>query len=313
MHLDRSRTRAILVGLSVAFLWSPSWVLIKIGLKEIPAVTFAGLRYSLASVCLLAVLLVRNARSRIRLPPRHLWPALIGLGVLLYGCTQGAMFLALSYMPAVSVNLLWSFSAIAISLFGMIWLGERPTTLQWVGVGIATGGAVLYYYPAGIEIGQRAGLLMCGIGVLANAGGAILGRSINRSRLVSPLVVTTISVSIGSGLLLPIGIVFQGFPPIAGRGWLIIAWLAVMNTAVAFTLWNHTLRVLTATESSVINGTMLLWIPIVAVVFLGEKVGLKEIIALILVGIGTLAVQAKRFIRSTPAGSSAEERNRLAG
>ena len=39
---------ALLQALFVTFLWSTSWVLIKLGLRDIPALTFAGLRYGLA-------------------------------------------------------------------------------------------------------------------------------------------------------------------------------------------------------------------------------------------------------------------------
>ena len=39
-------------------------------------------------------------------------------------------------------------------------------------------------------------------------------------------------------------------------------WLALVNSAFAFTLWNRTLRTLSATESSVINNTMLIQIAI---------------------------------------------------
>jgi len=46
------RVTAVLQALFVTFLWSTSWVLIKIGLEQIPALTFAGLRYSLAFLCL---------------------------------------------------------------------------------------------------------------------------------------------------------------------------------------------------------------------------------------------------------------------
>jgi drug/metabolite transporter (DMT)-like permease len=46
--LRTPRLRAILQALFVTFLWSTSWVLVKIGLEDIPAVTFAGLRYFLA-------------------------------------------------------------------------------------------------------------------------------------------------------------------------------------------------------------------------------------------------------------------------
>ena len=44
---------AVFQALFVTFLWSTSWVLIKIGLTDIPALTFAGLRYGLAFLCLL--------------------------------------------------------------------------------------------------------------------------------------------------------------------------------------------------------------------------------------------------------------------
>ena len=43
-----SHSAAVLQALLVTFLWSTSWMLIKIGLHGIPALTFAGLRYSLA-------------------------------------------------------------------------------------------------------------------------------------------------------------------------------------------------------------------------------------------------------------------------
>ena len=37
-----SRPRAVVQALFVVFLWATSWVLIKIGLQDIPALTFAG-------------------------------------------------------------------------------------------------------------------------------------------------------------------------------------------------------------------------------------------------------------------------------
>jgi drug/metabolite transporter (DMT)-like permease len=62
------------------------------------------------------------------------------------------------------------------------------------------------------------------------------------------------------------------------QSWLLIAWLAVVNTAFAFTLWNHTLRTLSAVESSIINNLMLPQIAILAFVFLGETLNGKEIL-----------------------------------
>jgi drug/metabolite transporter (DMT)-like permease len=124
-----------------------------------------------------------------------------------------------------------------------------------------------------------------------------LGREVNRSAKYHPLLITLISMGVGSIVLLSTGALLEGIPSIDLKGWAIIAWLAVVNTAFAFTLWNHTLRTLTAMESSIINGTMLIWIPILAVIFLGEALNGKEVIGLVVAGLGTLIVQIRRFPR----------------
>jgi drug/metabolite transporter (DMT)-like permease len=131
-------------------------------------------------------------------------------------------------------------------------------------------------------------------GVLANALSSILGRYINRSRLLSPLLVTVVSMGIGSALLLVSGLLVQGLPALSLRNGFFIAWLALVNTALAFTLWNHTLRVLSAMESSIINGTMLVQIALLAWLFLGEGLILQKIAGLVLVATGAILVQLKR-------------------
>jgi drug/metabolite transporter (DMT)-like permease len=95
-------------------------------------------------------------------------------------------------------------------------------------------------------------------------------------------------------MLLVIGIAFQGFGQLDLRSWLLIAWLAVVNTAFAFTLWNQTLRTLSAVESSIINNLMLPQIAILAFVFLGETLNGKEIAGLALVSLGVIVVQLQK-------------------
>lgn len=291
-----THTKAVLQALFVVFLWATSWVLIKIGLQDIPALTFAGLRYTLAFLCMLPfVLLSRQMRSLRKISKGTLWQLLV-LGLLLYTITQGAIFLTLYYLPAVTVNLLWSFSTVMVALMGIIWLAENPTPFQWAGVLLATFGAVIYFYPVTLVTHQLLGVLIAVVGVLANAGASILGRDVNRKGNIHPITVTTISMGIGALTLLAVGITSQGMPAISLRGWAIIGWLAAVNTAFAFTLWNHTLRSLSAMESSIINGTMLIWIPILAVLFLQEEVSTKEIIGLVVVAIGTVIVQLRQPI-----------------
>jgi drug/metabolite transporter (DMT)-like permease len=58
------RFRAILQALLVTFLWSTSWVLIKFALNDIPPLTFAGLRYTIAFLVLLPGLLKHRIAIR---------------------------------------------------------------------------------------------------------------------------------------------------------------------------------------------------------------------------------------------------------
>jgi len=288
-----SRLISILQAIFVVFLWATSWVFIKIGLDEIPPITFAGLRYFLAFILLFILLLFSDVKREISELPKQTWAQLLILGLLFYAGTQGAMFVALLYLPAVTVNLLWSLSSAAVALLGIAWLSERPTLFQWSGIALTIIGAVIYYYPDAIPKNQLIGVFVAAIGILANAVSSIMGRGINRLGKHPPLIVTVLSMGAGSIALLIIGLITEGFPVISLNNWLIIIWLAAINTAFAFTLWNHTLRTLTAMESSIINGTMLIWIPIFAVLFLGESITAKEIMGLVVVGTGTLIVQLR--------------------
>jgi drug/metabolite transporter (DMT)-like permease len=96
-------------------------------------------------------------------------------------------------------------------------------------------------------------------------------------------------MGVGALVLLISGLVLQGLPPISLQSWAIIVWLALVNTAFAFTLWNKTLRTLPAMESSMINNTMLVQIALLAWIFLGDTITPLEVVGLGLATIGVLA------------------------
>lgn len=304
-----TRTRAILVALFVTLLWSSSWVLIKTGLEEIPALLFAGLRYSLAFLVLLPFAFVSRGRPgglRAALAPAHL-PKLLLLGLVMYGVTQGAQFVALSYLPAQTTSLLLSFTPIMVAILATAFLSERATPQQWVGMLIYLVGAGVFLYPADFGGAQVIGLAVAVAGLLGNALASVLGRNVNRGRQLSPLTVTVVTMGVGAAALLATGLAVDGLPSLSARSWLTIGWLAVVNTALAFTLWNLSLRTLTATESSVINNTMLIQIAVLAWVFLGESLGVRQIIGLALATAGTLVVQLRPALLL---GSAARARTR---
>jgi len=213
--------------------------------------------------------------------------------------TQGAQFVSLAFLPAATLTLLLNFSPIVVALSSGLLNNEPPSIAQWGGITLSVTGAVVYFLPLDIPTEQALGLTAAVIGVLANSGSSLLGRQVNRQSGLPPITITTFSMGIGGLLLLIVGATTQGFGQLDSVQWLIIGWLAIVNTAVAFTLWNNTLRALTAVESSVINGMMLPQIAVFAWLLLDEPLSLRQIIGLVLVGVGTLTVQVWRHLPST--------------
>lgn len=298
-----------LQALFVTFLWSTSWVLIKFGLQEIPPISFAGIRYALAFLTLVpAVWASATRREEFRRLRLSDWLRLSLLGVVLYSLTQGAQFVALSFLPAVTLSLILSFSPAAVALFGAWFLGERLTRRQLIGVVCFLLGAAVYFLPLTVPL-QILGLVVAAIGLLAQSYASLLGRAVNRRRDLHPLLVTTVSMGVGSLLLLATGFITEGVPRLDASGWGIVLWLAIVNTGLAFTIWNHTLRSLSAIESTLINNTMLVQIAILAWLFLGEPISAREAVGLLLAVIGVLFVQfnGHRSVSESPGSSPGRE------
>ena len=303
--LAPSRRVALAQALLVTFLWSTSWVLIKIGLQDLvlPPLTFAGLRYVLAALLLLplaapALLRLRSAGA---IQPRVL-ASVAALGLILYAVTQGAQFAALVHLPAVAVALALSTTPVLVAIIGLRG-GEPPSRAQVGGALGVVVGAALYFGPLELGPGAVIGLLIAAVGVAANASSALLGRALARDVLPAVggvLGLTALSMSVGSVVLLGAGVAIEGVPLLTGQAWLIIGWLALVNTAFAFTLWNHTLRTLTAVESSVMNNMMLIQIAVLAWVFLGEGLDVRQIAGLAIALGGILLVQLRRPERVGP-------------
>lgn len=293
------RTKAILQALLVTLLWSTSWVMIKLALAEIPALTFAGLRYMLAFLILLPALWRR--RETVRRLTRVDWGRYAVLGLVFYTLTQGGQFLTLDHLEATTFSLLLNFSSVLVALFGILALGEYPARLQWLGMGVFLVGVLAYFYPLAAAGGSVLGYVFAWFTVAANALASVLGRSANRGQAVSPLVVTGVSMGIGSVVLLGAGLALEGIPQISPGGWATVAWLALVNTALAFVLWNRSLQHLTAMESSMINNTMLIQIAALAWLFLGEALNVREVCGLLLASAGIFLAQWRRAPQASPA------------
>jgi len=290
---NHSHLKSILLALLVTFLWSTSFILIKWGLAEIPPLTYAGLRYSLAFLCLIPFAFTRKNSAEIKKLNGNDWIKLFIYGLLFIAFTQGAMFTGLLFLNVVTVSLWLNFTPLVVAVMAIVLINEYPTLFQWSGVILFIIGILTYFLPVALSENQQTGLIVMTIGVFANSGSSVLGRSINREAKINPVVVTIVSMGIGSIILLIAGIVIQGLPAISFTNVFYLLWLAVINTALAFTIWNYTLRTLSAMESSIINGTMLIQVAVLAWIFLDEAIALQEGIGMLIAATGALLVQLR--------------------
>jgi drug/metabolite transporter (DMT)-like permease len=289
-----SRLINILLGLLVTFLWATSWILIKWGLSDIPPLIFAGIRYFIAFLCLLPFILNKKRLDEISRLTKRDWIQLFLLGILYYALTQGAQFAGLAVMPAMAVSLILSFTSIFVAGIGVWTLGEKPTLIQWLGLGLNALGAYLYFYPVSFPREQLLAVGIVFLGMLGNSVSTVLGRKINRDEVLSPICVTTISMGFGSVLLLASGLATEGLPQISINNWILVVWMAIINTALAFTLWNKVLQNLEAMEASIINNTIMVQIAVLAWMFLGEQLNTLEIAGIVMAVIGAVFVQINR-------------------
>src|SRR2546423_1750828 len=96
------RTRA--AYLACCLLWGSSWMMIKIGLRDLPPFLFAGSRMVLAS----AVLLPFAVRAGLRGYGRRSWGFLIGLGLLQIGIPYALLFSGQQWVPSALAAVLFA-------------------------------------------------------------------------------------------------------------------------------------------------------------------------------------------------------------
>lgn len=290
------RQRAVLQALLVTFLWSTSWVLIKVGLREIPPLNFAAYRYLLASVLLLGALAARHGRPGRSLP----WGRLLLLGLLGYTAAQGGQYLALQRIPAATGSFILGTIPLWAALLERLALGTRLRLVQAAGTLLCLAGSYAFFFPLEAAQGLLAGGGIMLLSGWASAGAVVLTRAFQLGPHVGALRLTALSMAAGSTFLLALAWAWEGIALPPASGWAIIAYLGVVNTAFAWTLWNHVLRTLTALETSVLANLMLLEIALLAWVFLGEGLGLQQWLGIgVLLG-GVTLVHLPRASREEP-------------
>ena len=288
---NKAHLVATLQALLVTFLWSTSLILIKLFINEIPPLLFAGLRYAIA-VILLAPALWRY-RNDIKALSKHDWLMLFLLGVVYYAITQGAQFISLQHVDMVTISLILTFTSPLVAFIGILFLKEPVLPQQWAGTIIFIVGVLIYFSQKTLASLSIFGIAMVLLSLITNSSGTVLGRYANRGQKHNALVVTGISMFFGATLLLGTGLSLHGLPKFDMKSWLVILYVASVNTAFAFWLWNHSMRTLSAMESSIINNTMLIQISVLSWIILKERISLIEGIGLFIAVVGVIIVSVR--------------------
>jgi len=289
--LCSKRVAAIIEALLATIIWASSFVLVKMILPDIGPLTIAGLRYFLAFLVLLPFMI--NKRRAIQDISPKIWFQLSLIGLSAYMVGNGALFWSLKYLPATTVSFLMGISPLLILFGGVIFLKEVPSRLQIVGLMISLAGNVIFF-SSGLQSGEPLGIAIVAFGLLGFTTFGILGRGLARDKSMNTIHLTGIPLGIGGGLLLLIAIPIEGWPIFNQKVLFIILWLAIINTAVAYILYNHALKTITALEMNMFLNLSPLGTAALAWILLGESLSFKELIGVAIVIIGVTLVQVKR-------------------
>lgn len=298
--IPRNIQRVVAIGESVlaTTIWASSFVFVKIGLGYMGPLTIAGFRYFLAFLVLLPFLI---RKGTIRQPiSKGIWLRLFAIGVSAYTVGNGALFFGLKYLPATTVSFLMSLSPLLILIGSAVWLKEIPTRWQVLGIIVSLFGSVLFF-SSGLQSGEPAGIIIVIIGLIGFMIFGILGREIAKVKQLDTITLTTIPLAIGGGFLLLIAFPLEGMPLLSTKSIGIVLWLAIVNTALAYVLYNHSLQILTALEMNVMLNLAPLGTALLAWWLLDERLGFVQIIGMAVMIIGVILVQRTRNKQSEKA------------
>ena len=223
--------------LTLCVIWSSTWLVIKIGLRDLPPISYAAIRFVLAVIVLVAI-----STGRVRLLPRHAsdYLVLAFTGVLMFAVNYGLLFWGELHVSSGLAAVLQA----TIPIFGMVFahllLPDEPLRLQkLVGALLALGGVTIICERLLGFNGFMA--FWGGLGIVFGAAGAAFSNVLLKARVIqlAPAMIAAWQMIFGVVPLLVTGLMMEGNPlrfHWSALSIFCLLYLAVIGSALTFLL-----------------------------------------------------------------------------
>jgi drug/metabolite transporter (DMT)-like permease len=302
----RGRGRVVAVYVFCCAVWGSTWLVIKVGLRDLPPLHFAAIRMALA--CLLMTPLAWRGTPRRPTRRETGWIAVSGL--LQIGVSYAFVFTASQWIESGLAAILFCTFPIWIGLFGHYMLPHEPLTPRTVGasalglagVGVIQGPAVVHALSAEPGPLFTGGLLVLGSAVVSGYANVL-----NKKQFaaVSPYQNVWGQTLVGSAFLALLALLFERSATLHWTRGAVFAlvYLALFGTAMSFAglFW------LIPRVPVAVVGTIPLTDTVIAVllgaVILGEKLSGRVLLGGLLILAGVLLAAASRRLSDVGGGA----------
>ncbi|MBP3040767.1 DMT family transporter [Bacillaceae bacterium Marseille-Q3522] len=255
-----------------AGIWGGMYVVVKVVVAVIPPIELVWMRYVVAAVALLIVILVKRPSWRIH---KRDIPLIIIIGLIGNTISIVTQEIGTKLSTAQMGAIITSSTPAFMVIFARIFLKERLTIKKGAAVGLATIGVLLIVGNGQIEMSNQLGGISLLVAALTWALMSVLIKRVPAH--YSSIVVTTYSILVAVFILTPFVLprlneidISQMMHPTIWGG---VLYLGIISTAGAFILWNRGLQLLNASSGGLffffqpVVGTLLGWL------LLGERLG----------------------------------------
>ncbi|MCH1386727.1 MAG: DMT family transporter [Rhodobacteraceae bacterium] len=285
--------------ITLATVWGGSFLFNAILVAELPVITIVAIRVTVAALALWGF--VRVTGRKIPTSPQ-VWGALLILGVLNNAIPFSLIVQGQTQITSGLASILNATTPLfTILVAGFFLTDERFSVLRVLGVVVGFSGVILMVGPEALSgLGDDFWAQLCALGAALSYGFAsVFGRRFRELR-VDPVMVATGQVTMSSLVLWPIALWIDGPQDIMGLSFNAAAsmfGLAVLCTSFAYILYFRILERAGATNISLVTFLVPISAIILGVLVLGERIFIKEIMGMTLIGMGLAIIDGRLFQR----------------